>query len=455
MLWQVKKILHCHFPDLPSRLSSLQDPRRSEQYTIEELVMSAVVLFLLKCDSRNSFNNRYWDANFRENYRRLFGLHLPHMDAVNDLFEAMPPEELEDVRCRLINVLIEKRVFHKFRFFGKSFCIAIDATGIYNWGKDPCEKVREFALTKESCKGKVSYFSNVLEAVLICKNGASIPIMSEWIANEGQDYDKQDCELNAFKRLSVRLKKYFPRLNVTILADGLYSNISLMNICKKYGWKFVSVFKDGNLPSVWTEVDTLLPLAGAAECHQQWIRNSTHRITRKYRWIKNIDYQKHNIVWIECVQESVRTKTDSQTGEKASEKAGEKTENRFVFLTNLEVTRDNVASIVEAGRARWCIENHFNTQKNRGGSLHHKFNRNDFTAMKNWHNIRQLTCQIDELVKHTSELAQLMKENEKLSWKTLYQNLNSCLTILSIEVIEEEMAMFELWCRSPRQVRLE
>lgn len=439
MLWQVKKILHCHFPDLSSRLSALQDPRKGEQYTIEELVMSAVVLFLLKCDSRNDFNNRY-NEHFSTNYRRMFGLHLPHMDAVNDLFEAMKPEELEDVRCRLINTLIEKRVFHKLRFFGKCFCIAIDATGIYNWRNNPCEAVREFALTKTSSKGKVSYFTHVFEAVLICKNGTSIPVMSEWIANDGGEYDKQDCEMNAFKRLSVRLKKYFPRLNICILADGLYSNVSLMNICREYDWKFISVFKDGNLSSVWEEVDSLLPLAGAAECHQQCTNESVYMITRKYRWIKDIEYKKHNIVWVECVQESIHMKT------------GEKKKNRFVYLTNLEVNKDNVVSIVTAGRARWFIEDHFNTQKNRDGNLHHKFNRNNFTAMKNWHSVRQLTCMVDELVKHTTEMALLMKENEKLSWKKLYEDLNAFLSMLSVE---NEMVLFEHWCESPRQVRLE
>ena len=440
MLWQVKKILHCHFPDLLSRLSALQDPRKGTQYAIEELVMSAVVLFLLKYDSRNDFNNRYKDQHFRGNYQRMFHLNLPHMDAVNDLFEQMEPETLEDLRCCLIHTLIEKRVFHKLRFFGRYFYIAIDATGVYNWGNTPCEAVREFALTKESSKGKVSYFTHVLEAVLICRNGTSIPLMSEWIANEGQDYDKQDCELKAFKRLAVRLKKYFPRLNISILADGLYSNVSLMNICKEYEWQFISVFKDGNLPSVWEEVNKQLPLAGAAECYQQWLSDSTHRITRRYRWIKTIEYQKHHIVWVECVQESVHWET------------GEKKENRFVFLTNCEVNRENVASILMAGRGRWFIEDHFNTQKNRGGKLHHKFNRNDFAAMKNWHNTRQLACMIEELVKHTTELVQLKKEHAKLSWKELWKSLNSYLTMLTIE---DEMALFEQWCKSPRQVRLE
>ena len=347
MLWQIKKIVHCHFPDLTSKLSAIQEQRKgSIAYSIEELIMSAIVLFLLKYDSRNDFNNRYKDEQFRKNYQRMFGMSLPHMDAVNDLLEKIDPNDLEAVRCHLISVLIEKRVFHKFRFFGNYFHIAVDATGVYNWGNEPCEAVKEFALTKESIKGKISYSNYVLEAALIFSNGTSIPLLSEWIANDGQNYDKQDCESKAFKRLAVRLKKYFPRLPVCILADGLYTNVSMMDICKEYGWKFILVFKDGNLPSVWEEVNRLLPITRMVECHQESFYNATQRTVRKYRSIKNVEYKKHDITWVECIQECVTVKT------------GEKKENRFVFLTNCGANRDNIASLITAGRGRWFIEDH-------------------------------------------------------------------------------------------------
>ena len=104
------------------------------------------------------------------------------------------------------------------------------------------------------------------------------------------------------------------------MADGLYSNVSLMNICRDQGWQFITVFKDGNLPSVWSEVESLLPLSGGADSLQKQFCDSTHWITHHYRWIKDIEYQKHSI-----------------------------------------------SSILMAGRARWSIEDHFNTQKNRGG----------------------------------------------------------------------------------------
>ena|SRR5215213_1282011 len=44
------------------------------------------------------------------------------------------------------------------------------------------------------------------------------------------------------------------------------------------------------------------------------------------------------------------------------------------FVTNLEVTKENVATIVGMGRSKWKIENeHFNVQKNHGYELEHNY----------------------------------------------------------------------------------
>jgi len=39
---------------------------------------------------------------------------------------------------------------------------------------------------------------------------------------------------------------------------------------------------------------------------------------------------------------------------------GKVNENTFVFLTTLDVKHNNIDKILMAGRARWCIEEHFN-----------------------------------------------------------------------------------------------
>jgi hypothetical protein len=403
--------------------------------------MGAITLFLLKFESRNQFNLKASDEQFCRNYYRIFRLRLPGMDAVNELLEEMDTKELELLRCNFIRALIEKRVFHKFRFFGNYFYIAYDGTGAYNWKDTPPERIQPFALKRESKNGKVTYTGQVLEAVLVCSSGMYIPLATEWIANEGKEYDKQDCEMKAFKRLTERMKEYFPRLPVCVLADGLYANVAIMDICRDNEWTFITVFKDGNLPSVWKEVESLLPLVKKDCTRQQLLADSTHWIKRYYRWVKDIEYKKHTIHWIECVQRTIHRDT------------GEEKENTFVFLTTLDVKHNNIDKILMAGRARWLIEEHFNTQKNRGGALHHKFNRNIFDALKNWHSVRQLGCMMLQMTIHTKELLRLKAtKGVKMTWKELWENMNAFLTMCSVEKLIDE---FEHWSKERRQVRLE
>lgn len=58
----------------------------------------------------------------------------------------------------------------------------------------------------------------MLEAKLVLGDGFFISIGTEFIENELEDVSKNDCETKAFKRLSERLKKEYPRLPVCVRA---------------------------------------------------------------------------------------------------------------------------------------------------------------------------------------------------------------------------------------------
>ncbi len=49
-----------------------------------------------------------------------------------------------------------------------------------------------------------------------------LSIDTEFIENEEENTGKQDCEINAAKRLLGRLKRDYPRLPICIQADNLY-----------------------------------------------------------------------------------------------------------------------------------------------------------------------------------------------------------------------------------------
>ena len=88
---------------------------------------------------------------------------------------------------------------------------------IENLGQDDYEKYRPYLI--KHC-GNTSWFHNVLEARLVTPNGFSLSIATEWIENSEFEYEKQDCELNAFKRLSKITKKMFPQLSICVVVEG-------------------------------------------------------------------------------------------------------------------------------------------------------------------------------------------------------------------------------------------
>lgn len=389
------------------RIEGLDDCRNRKDYRKAELITACLMMFLLKEGSRNAMNNERKEAQFQKNYFRLFKMRLPHMDTVEDFLRLLGEQELEGLKAGLLSVLIEKKVFHKFRLLGKRFVVAIDGTGVASYGQDYSGE----CLSKTSKNGQTTWFHHVLEAKLVTSNGIVVSLATEWIANDkDRDFDKQDCEQKAFKRLAVKLKQYFPRLPVCIVADGLYPNQHFFRICQENGWGFIVVLQDGNLRSLQEEVE-LLPSTARSSTEWYMVKGQQH-ITCTYQWINGLDYKGHSLNWIECREEII------------NRQSGKKIQRRFVHITNLPLTGKTARQISTAGRLRWKIENEgFNTQKNQGYELGHKYSRTSFLALKNYYQCMQIAHMINQLVTLSAEMTQLLLNDTKLTIKHLWKGL--------------------------------
>ena len=69
-----------HFvTDLKETLDSMPDYRgKRSTYSMSEIVLAAVTMFLFKEGSRNQLNEDREEDQFLANYKALFGLKLPH-----------------------------------------------------------------------------------------------------------------------------------------------------------------------------------------------------------------------------------------------------------------------------------------------------------------------------------------------------------------------------------------
>ena len=384
------------FPDLETRLDALKDPRKNQVYSMAEIVFAAVSIFMLRQDSRNSLNNKRSAKRFSNNFKSLFGLRLPHLDTVNDVMRRLEPEELERLKAGLIRTLIEGKMLARHRFLDNHYLVAFDATGVMSVREEDSDG----ALHKTSKNGVKSYFRNVLEAKLITSSGFAISLASEWLEN-AEEYDKQDCELKAFDRLAAKVKKLFPRLPICVLADGLYPNKTVFDLCKKYDWRYVITLKDKSLKSVWEELD-LRPLATVKKTLERGIKQA-------FQWTQGIEYNGHKLGWLECVE----TKGD--------------TLNRFVYVTDVALESEIIDVVAAAGRLRFKIENEgFNTQKNLGLSLGHKFSRTSYKATKNYYQAMQIAHLLLQVFQLSTLFRPLVKG--KMTIKALWERLTGSLT---------------------------
>lgn len=395
----VKTIKH-YFPHIVTRIntqvSDLRDSR-GKVYSMHEAILSVVIMFLLKEGSRNNYNQDRADTNFSRNIRRLLKIRLMHGDSFNDVLAGVEENDLQRLKASMVKVLISHKVFYPYRYNGK-YVVAVDGSGTHSFDQDYSGK----CLSKTSKNGVISYSQAVLEAKLVTGNGFCISLASTWLENNMKgEHDKQDCELSAFKRLATTIKELYPRLPIIIVADALYANAPVMDICKANLWDYLLVFKEGVLKDLNEEID-LRP------------DKKTHESKAgRLNYLNHLELQTHQLSWLKWEEPC----------------------NFFSWITNMEIKdADMGIKLQQTGRLRWKIENEgFNTQKNLGYNLEHKYSRIDFNATRNYYQCMQIAHLIEQLALLTKQIKELFS-NGKTSIMKMSERLRNLLVIHRIDI---------------------
>jgi hypothetical protein len=420
-----RNTLQRRFPKLLPLFSRLPDTRKPQgkQYSLDAVLLGGLSLFLFKTGSRNRLNNHRSDGHFSEHYHQLFGLPLPHQDTVGDVLCALDNEQLEGVKMDLMSELFEQKWLREYRLLDKYYLVAVDATGVVSFDERHCEH----CLTKKSKNGKITYFHYVLEAKLVTSSGFALSLASEWIENPDKDFDKQDCERNAFIRLAKKLKQHYPRLPICILADGLYPYEKAFKVCQENEWKFIFVLQEGSLKTVQEELILTRRRKPAAE---HYTMKKKWRITEEYRYQTGIDYhEKYSLNWIQCLE------TRSKDNQKES--------SCFEYVTNIEPDNDNIPAIAYGGRLRWKVENEgFNTQKCGDYELEHKYCHNSYNGLKNYYTLLQIAHAVNQLIEKGKEITEILKIRPKETihnlWYKLIAYMIFCKPVVISSCLEDE-----------------
>ena len=332
-----------------------------------------------------------------ENIGKLLGIEIeeiPHYDTINDIFEELDIEELRRIQKYMVNRLIRSKMFDKYRYKGKYFQIVIDGTGLATFKERHCPNCLKRTYNKGQDDEYSIYYHYVLEAKLVVGD-IVISIDTEFVENEKENVEKQDCEIRAFYRMAERIKKEYPKLPIIISGDALYACEPVMELCRKNKWEYILRFKKDRLRALGEEIEGLEKAEKESKI-KYWNKLKYYEVKR--------DKEANVIKYYETKEE-------------------EKVE--FMWLTSFTITEKNKEELVYYGRQRWKIENEgFNMQKNGTFDIEHIYSRN-YNAMKAHyffiqfaHTIRQL---IEKGLKYVAELKMSIKEVSAAITQTLTQ----------------------------------
>jgi hypothetical protein len=153
---------------------------------------------------------------------------------------------------------------------------------------------------------------------------------------------------------------------------------------------YIVTFKEGNLPTIWEETRELQVYQTENHHHEVIMRPDGNTEERHYHWVTGMDYHGYRLNWLEC-QETITKNKGSKEVEEA--------QCTFTHITDLPIGTSNIILTSRTGRLRWKIENEgFNTLKNGGYEMEHKYSRVNYQASKNYYQLMQMAYLINQLI---------------------------------------------------------
>ena len=413
------------FPDLNAWLDAAPDARRPDRitYPARALLWYGVLLFAGRLGARRQLDFKYREEGCEAlgNVNRLAGTAcaaLPHNDTLDDYLAGAGAGPVAGLRARMIGRLARMRVLDGARVQGR-LVTAVDGSGYLTFRGRHCDH----CLTR-ACGERTLYSHQVLEAKVLGPAETALSLGTEFIDNRqladtppgaGEQRRKQDCELKACRRLLEGVRRDFPMTPLCLTLDALYACGTGFQMAKDFRCSFVTVFKEGSLPALWRESQTLLGM-----CPENTLGREGGGWRHEYRWLDELPYEDtEGRAW---TLKAVFYRGDGPNGE-ASEWA-------WLVSADLRVGASTVEALAwGAGRARWREENQgFNEQKNGGMAMEHAYSeKGHFGA---YYLLMQVAHILMQLLEKGGLLRQLAREAGKRTAVGLLgglKNIAACL----------------------------
>ncbi len=371
-------------------LEKIKDVRSDNQkVSLADAAMSAFAIFSLKDPSLLAFDERRTtDANLK----RVYGLKTVPCDTqMRTILDEVDPGDLRPRYKEVFQELQRGQVVQKLMFMEGCYLLSLDGTGYFASSRVHCPSCLE---KKSSKTGEIRYAHQLLGGAIVHPDFAEVvPFAPEAIIKQ-DGKTKNDCERNAAKRFLENLRQDHPYLPLILIEDGLSSNAPHIAELRKHNLHFILGVKEGDHKFLFATV-AQADQAGQTtefECESEGV---LHR----FRFINQVALNESNPDELVNFVEYWEIKSG-------------KTQH-FSWITDFNVTIDNVFQIMRGGRARWKIENEtFNTLKNQGYHFEHNFGHGEKNLSVVFASLMLLAFLVDQAQQLASDLFQAVLKKE-------------------------------------------
>jgi len=393
---------------LRAGFSKIADPRKGNKtYELSDLLNIGFAMFSLKDASLSSFREQFTVRS--ENLERVYGVSiLPGDTALREGLDQVVPSELQGLFKPQLDYLSEKEVLQERYVLGKYVAVSVDGTGHYCSGQKGCPQ----CMVKNHKNGKKTYYHQLLGAVAVHpKQSTVFPVACEAIVKQDGS-TKNDCELNASKRIIPQIRETLGEEKILAIFDALYINGPHIKALQDAQMRYII----GTKGETYVDIQvTALREKGQLQSHTWTTKSKTCTACFVNDLILNGQHQEILTNYFEVVE------TDLKTGEQTF---------YSTWITDIPIDLDNIQELVEVARSRWKIENEtFNTLKNQGYHLEHNYGHGKKYLATNLAILTFLAFLTDQIAQHLDKDFQAAKAVCK-SFKSLWEKVRSVFYLI-------------------------
>jgi hypothetical protein len=426
---KIKKYLS--FTSLRKALSKcfdkIQETRQVKkiEYSIHDALMSGFACMHFQDASLLQFQNRLEKKHHKSNLQSLFRIHkIPESTQLRTITDEVDSSHFAPFFEEYFYRLQRGKHLKQYQLFKDKYLIPMDGTDYFSSNSVSCAGCLTTKSKKKTNKRQetnneleegdegleeIHYAHKALQVAIMHPDMRQvIPLMPEEIKNT-DGATKQDCEINAAKRLLPKLRKAHPQLGIIITGDDLFSRQPMIEATIASGMQYIYVAK----PTSHTYLNEWLSVY--PKLHRKEIYDAKKDVRHCYEWMNEVPLNGgKEALQVNYFQYQMLTKN-----KKGKEIIGYQNS----WVTDIEVTEENIETLVRGGRCKWKIENEcFNTLKNQGYCIEHNYGHGEKNLSFNFYLLTLMAFAFHQVFELTDKLYQTCRRalgSKKNLWDTI------------------------------------